>query len=147
MTLFCLPYMGFSQEEEAEHKFNSLQLNWGMANLKIQNISASPFIHNAWSPLNAMLRYNRSKKFEQQGSIKFSLLKDMIAEPYEYSAIFTDDEFVSTLPHEFLFIEINYSFGIQNPRLSDEPKTVGGPKGLGRPQGSRTEGSSTTGSV
>lgn len=83
MTLLYLPFMGFSQEEGAEHRYNSIQLNWGMANLQIQNISASPFIHKSWSPVNVMLRFNRSKKFEQQGSIKFSLLKDMIAEPYE----------------------------------------------------------------
>lgn len=126
MTLLYLPFMGFSQEEGDKQRYNSIQLNWGVANLQIQNISASPFIHNSWSPVNMMLRYDRAKKLDQQVSVKFSLHKDMIGEAFEYSAIFTDDEFVSTLPHEFLFLEINYSLGKQVLQTSDWKLTVGG---------------------
>lgn len=126
LTSICLPLIGFSQEEETKHWYNSVQLNWGAANIQIQNISASDLIHKSWSPVNVTLQYERSKKFEQQFYTRFRRYTYQTSDTYEYSAIFTDDEFVSTLPHEFLFIDINYSLGKQVLQQSDWKLAVGG---------------------
>lgn len=121
-----LPYTVFAQEEEQQPKTRSIQLNWGIGNLQIQNISASPMIHKDWSPVNFALRYERSKKLEQQFYVKFSQYEDQVGEPFKYSAIYTDDKFVSTIPHSFVMLDLSYSLGKQILDENDWKLTLGG---------------------
>ena len=114
------------QELEPKPRHHSLQLNWGAGHLKIQNISASPMIHESWSPVNAVLQYDHSNKLDHQFYIRFRRYTYQMGETFEYSAIYTDDEFLSSLPHEFLFLDINYSLGKQVLQPSAWKLTVGG---------------------
>lgn len=126
VLILTLPCIGFAQEEEQVPKNSSIQLNWGIGNLQIQNISASPMIHKNWSPVNVAVRYERSKRLDQQVNVKFSQYKDQVGEPFGYSAIYTDDKLVSTVPHSFVMLDISYSLGKQILNNNDWKLTLGG---------------------
>ncbi len=124
--ILCLPIVGFAQDSIPKPNYNSIHLNWGAANLQIQNITASPMIHESWSAVNVVLRYDRAKKLDHQIYFKFSQHKDQVGEEFQYTAIYLDDIFYPTLPHEFLLIDLNYSLGKQLLKSPDWKFTVGG---------------------
>ena len=91
-------------------KVNSLSLNWGMGNIKRQDFTISPFTHTDWSPLNVQLVYERSKKLEQQASLKFGQYSPRIGEEYTYYSFYNGEE--TAEPHYFTMIDINYALGV-----------------------------------
>jgi hypothetical protein len=91
-------------------KVNALSLNWGMGNIKRQDFTITPFTHSDWSPLNVQLVYERSKKLEQQASLKFGQYSPRIDEEYTYYSFYNGDEIAE--PHYFTMIDINYALGL-----------------------------------
>ena len=71
---------GVKAQEQAS--VNSFGLSWGMGNIMRQDLTVSPFIHKDWSPVNVRLIYERSKKLEQQASLKFGHYSPRIGEAF-----------------------------------------------------------------
>ena len=96
-------------QEQEQARVNSLGLSWGMGNIMRQDLTVSPFIHQEWSPINVRLVYERSRKLEQQASLKFGHYSPRIGEAYNYNSFYNGEE--TTLPHDFTMIDINYALG------------------------------------
>jgi len=129
LLIILIPLVLSTELFGQEASKNAISLSGGEANLQIQNLTASPMIHSSWSPVNAVFRYERTKKLDQQFYIKFSQHKDKDWVYTEYSAIWTDDEMAPTYPHQFILLDINYSLGKQLLNPSDWKLTVGGRSG------------------
>jgi hypothetical protein len=100
--------LGLKAQEEAN--VNSFGLSWGMGNIKRQDLSVSPFIHQKWSPINVRLVYERSKKLEQQASLKFGSYSPRVGEEFKFYSFYNGEE--TTYPHYFTMIDINYALGL-----------------------------------
>ena len=99
--------LGLKAQEEA--RVNSFGLNWGMGNIKRQDLSVSPFVHKDWSPINVRLVYERSKKLEQQASLKFGSYSPRVGEEFKFNSFYNGEEIA--YPHYFTMIDINYALG------------------------------------
>ncbi|MDX2432485.1 MAG: hypothetical protein QNK35_16220, partial [Bacteroides sp.] len=99
--------LGLKAQEEAN--VNSFGLSWGMGNIKRQDLSASPFVHQKWSPINVRLVYERSKKLEQQASLKFGSYSPRVGEEFKFNSFYNGEE--TAFPHYFTMIDINYALG------------------------------------
>ena len=106
VTLLLL-VQGVKAQEEV--RVNSFGLNWGMGNLMRQDFTTSPFVHKDWSPVNVQLVYERSKKLDQQASLKFGNYSPRIGESFTFNSFYNGEE--TTLPHSFKMIDINYAIG------------------------------------
>ena len=96
-------------QEQVQTSVNSFGLSWGMGNIKRQDFTITPFTHSDWSPLNVQLVYERSKKLEQQASIKFRQYTPRIGEEHTYYSFYNGEE--TAEPHYFTMIDINYALG------------------------------------
>jgi hypothetical protein len=108
--LLFLTMAMMAQEAQDEARVNSFALNWGMGNIKRQDFTISPFTHRDYSPLNFQLVYERSKKLEQQASLKFGQYSPRIGEEYTYYSFYNGEE--TAEPHYFTMIDINYALGL-----------------------------------
>lgn len=99
----------FSQSFSQDSTHNAIQLSWGFGNLMRQDLTVSPFVHKAWSPINARISYQRSKKLEQQACIGFSFYAPKPLESYDFTSFYNGSE--STISHSFKMIDIDYSLG------------------------------------
>lgn len=105
LFIFCTMVL-FAQEDV---KVNSLELNWGMGNIKRQDLTVSPFVHKDWSPINIRLVYERSKKLRQQASLKIGQYSPRIGEAYQFYSFFNGE--LTAMAHSFLLIELKYAIG------------------------------------
>jgi hypothetical protein len=96
---------------QGEKKVNSLSLNWGMGKIMRQDFTISPFVHSEWSPLNLQLVYERSKRLEQQASLKFGQYAPRIGEEFNYYSFYNGEQI--TEPHYFTMVDIHYALGLQ----------------------------------
>jgi len=110
IVLCGLIILTLSLKAQEETKVNSLGLSWGMGNIMRQDLTVSPFIHQEWSPINVRLVYERSRKLEQQASLKFGKYSPRIGEAFKYNSFYNGEEI--TLPHDFTMIDINYALGL-----------------------------------
>ena len=82
--------LGLKAQEAAN--VNSLGLSWGMGNIMRQDLTVSPFVHQEWSPINVRLVYERSKKLEQQASLKFGSYSPRVGEEFKYNSFYNGEE-------------------------------------------------------
>ena len=108
--ILLIGFLTYTVLTEAQTSQNSLSLSWGMGHIMRQDLSASPFIHEKWSPTNMLLRYSRTKKLDQLIDVKFSLYKPSIVEPYSFNSYYYGGAQIG-LAHSFTLIDINYAIG------------------------------------
>lgn len=89
--------------------YNSVQIGWGYGYIMRQDLTVSPFVHQDWSPVNVYLSYSRSKKLEQQVTLKFSMYNPVSTETYEFTSFYNGT--LLTSPHSFKMLDIDYSLG------------------------------------
>lgn len=104
MMLF-LGAFGIAQETAK----NSIQLDWGLGTLHRQDLSFSSLIHNPITPINTQITYQRSGKWNHEVSSRFGLFKEWTAKSYPFYQDAEKQEEVLTNPHQFVFLDINYS--------------------------------------
>jgi hypothetical protein len=104
-------------QEQEQARVNSFGLSWGMGNIMRQDLTLSPFVHKDWSPINVQLRYERSKKLEQQASLKFGSYSPNVGEAFTFYSFYNGE--LTTWPHSFTMIDINYAIG---KSISDKGK-------------------------
>ena len=92
-----------------DSRYNSVQLAWGIGNIMRQDLTLSPFVHEDWSLVNAYLNYSRSKKLEQQITLKIGLYDPFGTKPYEFTSFYNGTS--TTIPHSFKMLDIDYSLG------------------------------------
>jgi hypothetical protein len=107
ISLLIFLTMAMMAQEDA--KVNAFSLSWGMGNIMRQDLTVSPFVHQEWSPITVRLSYERSKKLEQQASLKFGLYEPRIGEAFSYNSFYSGE--LITQPHDFTMIDINYALG------------------------------------
>jgi len=99
--------------------YNSLQLGWGIGHLMRQDLTVSPFIHRDWSPVQVFLNYSRSRHLEHQVTVRFSSYSPTRVDPYSFNSFYNGH--LSTLPHSFKMVDIDYALGkelLQDPKWS-----------------------------
>ncbi|HPR30393.1 MAG: hypothetical protein KDB85_13305 [Chitinophagales bacterium] len=89
---------------------NSLSMQYGISHLQRQDLNLSPFIHTGISPVNVLLGWDRSANLEQRLTVRFNMINTKVEYPFTYSSPYDDDEH-TTLPHLFLFLDVNYRLG------------------------------------
>jgi len=119
-----LIFLAAAMMAQDDVKVNALSLNWGMGNIKRQDFTITPFTHSDWSPLNVQLVYERSKKLEQQASLKFGQYSPRIGEEYTYYSFYNGEEIAE--PHYFTMIDINYALGLSVVEKGKWKFVVGG---------------------
>lgn len=98
---------------------NSLGLNWGIGHLQRQDFNFTPMIHDAWSPANIAIIYQRSANWEQRANIKFGSYHASISDPFEYYWNTSENVDLSGR-HSFTMLDVNYALGktvYQNDRM------------------------------
>lgn len=117
LLLLCIwSFNGYSQDG----KTNSLTLNWGVGNLHRQDINFSPFIHKSWSALNVGLTYEHTGKQYHRVYSRFGRYTAFHKDEFTYLP-FREEGSISTLPHIFMILDLNYTLGfdvISNKKLS-----------------------------
>lgn len=106
LSILTLGLLRVQAQAPARH---SLQLGWGIGYLMRQDLTVSPFIHKDGSPINVSLAYTRSGKLEQQVALRFALYEPSRTEPYEFNSLYNGR--LSTIPHSFKMIDLDYSIG------------------------------------
>lgn len=101
---------------------NELSLNVGMSQLYRQDLIFSPFIHKDLSFLNFGLEFSREARYFQKASIRFGNFKPIITEPYDFTS---DEKTVTTAPHNFNLIDIDYLFGRKIKQYNQAHLTAG----------------------
>ena len=108
--ILLIGFLTYTVLTEAQTSQNSLSLSWGMGHIMRQDLSASPFIHEKWSPTNMLLRYSRTKKLDHLIDVKFSLYKPSIVVPYSFNTYYYGGAKID-LAHSFTLMDINYAIG------------------------------------
>lgn len=119
-----LIFMTMALMAQEEKKVNSLSLNWGMGKIMRQDLTISPFVHSEWSPLNLLLVYERSKKLEQQASLKFGQYSPRIGEEFTYYSFYNGEQIAE--PHYFTMIDIHYALGLSVMKKGKWKLVLGG---------------------
>ena len=109
-TIILITVLFINRIYSQDDLYNSISLNWGVGNIQRQDLSFSPMIHRDWSPVNFVLTFSRSKKFEQTASVKFGNYKPSVVPPYSYISPFSGNEYL-TATHSFNVLDVNYAFG------------------------------------
>lgn len=113
--------LGLSGQDE---NHNAITLNWGMGKIKRQDLTVSPFIHKEWSPVNIMLSFSRTKKFNHLLEFKYSSYNPGIIEPYDFKTFYNGEE--RGLDHSFTLIDLNYALGKSIIDKKDRSFVIGG---------------------
>ena len=122
--IFILLVVGINKLSAQEMPNNSIQIGWGVSNLMRQDLTMSPFIHKDWSPVNAFLSYSRSKKVEQQFTLKYRHYNPMRTASYEFNSFYNGKS--TTVPHSFGILDIDYSLGKELIREKKWSMVLGG---------------------
>ncbi|MCB9285655.1 MAG: hypothetical protein H6563_16500 [Lewinellaceae bacterium] len=122
ITALLFSIISLLPAQEALHR--SLSLSWGTGNLKRQDLTFSPMIHQKWSPVNFIFEYTRAKKLEQNVSVQFGQYRPIIGEQYDFFSFYNGES--STYPHVLSMIDINYSLGKKVAENKSWDLTVGG---------------------
>lgn len=106
-----------------EEKTNKLTLSTGYGSLARQDIIHSPFVHSGSSMLNFGVAYHRNKNFIQFLEGNYNVFTAPLIEPY---TIELKDHHMTTLPHIFLFMNLNYGFGKAVKKTEKQVTAIGG---------------------
>lgn len=107
-------------------KTNTLTLQWGLGNLKRQDVNFSPMINNSWSVLNIGLMYEHTGKLYQRASARFGSYSAFSNESFDYYSFITD-EWETTQPNSHNILDLDYVLGF-NIYSKDKVSVTIGPK-------------------
>jgi len=96
--------------QSAPESSSSLRLNWGMGQIKTQDLIYTPVLHEEWSPFNLAVTYSHSHRLVHRVYVKFSRYTPSVVEPYTFYWD-TPDEPSTTGTHQFNILDLNYSLG------------------------------------
>jgi hypothetical protein len=105
-TAFC-HQMALSQTKAA----HTLSLSAGYGMMARQDLIFSPFVQESGSPLQAKLRYEHSKRLEQQWSLQFRQFSAQRRPGFVFTLPAKPAEEQRSLPHTFTGLIVDYAVG------------------------------------